>query len=117
MLFRSDIMEKTIEGTLSPDDLSWIEEKSATVILASGGYPESYEKGKEITGLDLVEDDIIVFHGGTKLSDGKILTDGGRVLAVTAIGKTLGEARDKIYKNVSKINFEKIQYRKDIAKL
>ena len=112
-----DIMEKTIEGTLSPDDLSWIEEKSATVILASGGYPESYEKGKEITGLDLVEDDIIVFHGGTKLSDGKILTDGGRVLAVTAIGKTLGEARDKIYKNVSKINFEKIQYRKDIAKL
>ncbi len=110
-------MEKTIEGTLSPDDLSWIEEKSATVILASGGYPEGYEKGNEITGLDLVDNGIIVFHGGTKMSEGKILTDGGRVLAVTAIGKSLEEARDKVYKNIPKINFEKIQYRKDIAKL
>lgn len=112
-----EIMEKTIDGTLSPDDLKWIDEKSATVILASGGYPESYEKGKEITGLDLVDEDIIVFHGGTKLENGKVLTDGGRVLAVTAIGKTLEEARERVYKNIPKIQFEKMEYRNDIARL
>lgn len=112
-----EVMEKTIEGTLTSDDLQWSDEESTTVILASGGYPESYEKGKEITGLDLVDDDVIVFHGGTKLSDGKILTDGGRVLAVTALGKTIEEAREKVYKNIPKIKFVNMEYRKDIAKL
>ena len=111
------IMEKCIDGNLSADDLEWKEEKSVTVILASGGYPEEYEKGKEITGLESVDEDIIVFHGGTKLSNGKVLTDGGRVLAVTALGNTLDEAREKIYKNITKIKFENMEYRKDIAKL
>jgi len=111
------VMEKTIDGTLTSDDLQWTEEESATVILASGGYPESYEKGKVITGLDLVDDDVIVFHGGTKLSDEKVLTDGGRVLAVTALGDTIEEAREKVYKNIEKVKFEKMEYRKDIAKL
>lgn len=112
-----EIMEKTIDGTLVSDDLQWSDEESTTVILASGGYPESYVKGKVITGLDLVDDDVIVFHGGTKLSDGKVLTDGGRVLAVTALGKTIEEAREKVYKNIPKIKFEKMEYRNDIAKL
>lgn len=111
------IMEKCIDGNLSEDDLEWKEEKSVTVILASGGYPEEYEKGKEITGLESVDEDIIVFHGGTRLSNGKVLTDGGRVLAVTALGNTLDEAREKIYKNIQKIKFENMEYRKDIAKL
>lgn len=111
------IMEKCIDGNLSADDLEWKDEKSVTVILASGGYPEEYEKGKEITGLESVDEDIIVFHGGTKLSNGKVLTDGGRVLAVTALGNTLDEAREKIYKNIPKIKFENMEYRKDIAKL
>lgn len=111
------VMEKTIDGTLTSNDLQWTEMHSTTVVLASGGYPDKYEKGKEITGLDLVDDDIIVFHGGTKLSDGKIFTDGGRVLAVTAIGNTIEEARNKVYENIKKIKFEKMEYRKDIAKL
>jgi phosphoribosylamine--glycine ligase len=112
-----DIMEKCIDGNLSEEDLQWKQEKSVTVILASGGYPEYYEKGINITGLDDVDDDIIIFHGGTKLMDGKVLTDGGRVLAVTALGKTIEEAREKVYKNIPKISFDKMQYRKDIANI
>lgn len=111
-----EIMLKTIDGTLVTDDLHWIDEKSVTVILASGGYPENYEKGKEIKGLDETKD-VIVFHGGTKLSAGNIVTDGGRVLAVTAVGKSLGEARQKVYDNIEKIYFDKMEYRTDIAKL
>jgi len=112
-----EVMEKTIDGTLTSNDLKWSDEESTTVILASGGYPENYEKGKEITGLDLVDDDVIVFHGGTKLSNGKVLTDGGRVLAVTALGETIEDAREKVYRNIPKIKFEKMEYRKDIAKM
>lgn len=112
-----DIMLKCIEGNLTEDDLQWEDNKCVTVILASGGYPESYEKGKEITGINEVDDDIIIFHGGTKLSGNKTVTDGGRVLAVTAMGKSLEEARNKVYKNIPKINFEKMEYRTDIAKI
>ncbi|HPB78596.1 MAG TPA: phosphoribosylamine--glycine ligase [Sedimentibacter sp.] len=112
-----DLMLKCIEGNLSEDDLQWEDNKCVTVILASGGYPESYKKGKEITGLNEVDDDIIIFHGGTKLSGNKTITNGGRVLAVTAMGKSLEEARNKVYKNIPKINFEKMEYRTDIAKI
>ncbi len=111
------IMLKCIDGNLSEEDLRWKDEKCVTVVLASGGYPEDYEKGKEIIGLDQVDEDIIVFHGGTKLSGDKIISDGGRVLAVTALGNTLEEARNKLYKNIPKIHFEKMQHRTDIAKL
>jgi len=111
------IMKKTIDGTLTSDDLQWTEKQSTTVVLSSGGYPGKYEKGKEITGLDLVDEDVIVFHGGTKLLDGKILTDGGRVLAVTSLGDSIEEARNKVYKNISKIKFEGMEYRSDIAKI
>lgn len=112
-----EVMLKCIEGNLSEDDLRWNDEKCVTVVLASGGYPESYEKGKEITGLNEVDDGIIIFHGGTKLSEGRTVTDGGRVLAVTSMGSTLEEARSKVYSNIPKIHFDKMQFRKDIAKI
>ena len=82
--------------------------------MCSGGYPESYEKGKEITGLNDIEKDIIVFHNGTKKTDA-IYTNGGRVLSVTALGNDLKEAREKAYKNVEKIKFDKAYFRKDIG--
>lgn len=117
------IMLKCIEGNLKENDIEWHKENCVTVVLASGGYPEDYEKGKEIIGLNDVSDDIIIFHGGTKLSDSSnslnssIVTDGGRVLAVTAMGKSLVEAKNKVYNNIPKIKFDKMQYRKDIALL
>lgn len=109
------IMLNCIEGSLCENDLQWKHEQCVTVVLASGGYPESYEKGKEITGLNDVDEDIIIFHGGTKFSGDKIVSDGGRVLAVTSIGSTIEEARNKVYKNIPKIHFEKMQNRTDIA--
>ena len=112
-----DIMLKCIVGNLNENDLKWKDEKCLTVVLASGGYPEKYEKGKEITGLNEVSEDIIVFHGGTKLSGDKLLTNGGRVLAITSMGKTLEEAKKKVYENINKIKFDKMQYRRDIAKI
>ena len=111
-----DIMLKCIDGNLTENDLQWEKEKCVTVVLASGGYPESYEKGKEITGLNDVDDDIVIFHGGTKIYKGKVITDGGRVLAVTAMGETLEEAKEKIYRNIPKIHFDKMEYRTDITK-
>ncbi len=111
----ADVMLKCIEGNLSEEDLQWKNEKCVTVVLASGGYPENYEKNKEVTGLNNLDDDIVVFHGGTKLKDGKVLTDGGRVLAITAMGETLKEAREKIYRNILKMHFDKMEFRKDIA--
>lgn len=110
-----DIFEKTISETLQPTDLKWTSQKSVTVIAASGGYPESYEKRKEISGLNSVDENIIVFHAGTKQENDKILTNGGRVLAVTALANTVEEARNLAYKNIEKISFDKMFYRKDIA--
>lgn len=109
------IMLKCIDGKLRPEDLQWEDEKCVTVVLASGGYPESYEKGKEITGLGDVDDDIVIFHGGTKIQGSRIVTDGGRVLAVTSKGKTIEEAREKIYRNIPKIHFDNMEFRTDIA--
>ena len=84
--------------------------------MASGGYPGSYEKGKVITGLDDVDDDIVVFHAGTAFNDkGEVVTSGGRVLGVTATGATHDEARAKAFANVAKISFEGAHYRNDIG--
>ena len=92
------------------------DEAAATVVVASGGYPGSYEKGKEISGLgEAAAAGAIVFHCGTKAADGKVLTSGGRVLSVTGMGATLREAVDKAYAGVGKIAFDKMFYRKDIA--
>lgn len=88
---------------------------AATVMICSGGYPQSYEKNKQIKGLDDVED-AIVYHAGTKEENGKILTSGGRVLAITCLGENIQEALDKCYKNIDGIYFDKKYFRHDIGK-
>jgi phosphoribosylamine--glycine ligase len=86
------------------------------VIMASGGYPEKYEKGKKIIGLEhFLGDDVIIFHSGTKLADGNYLTNGGRVLGVTALGESVEQAINRAYKAVGKIAFDGAYYRKDIG--
>ncbi|WP_461466870.1 phosphoribosylamine--glycine ligase [Parvimonas micra] len=110
-------IEKSLDGTLKREDLKWKKEKCLTVILTSRGYPKNYEKGKQITGIDSVDDEIYVYHNNTKVEEDKILTDGGRVLSVTALGNSYDEIREKVYKNIEKISFETKQYRKDIGKM
>ena len=101
-------------GSFSEVDFNISEEVATTVMLVSGGYPESYKKGKEMTGFDEVEDSVM-FHAGTKSSDDKILTNGGRVLAITSFGNDINEAINKSFVNAEKINFEGKYYRKDIG--
>jgi len=108
------VMLSCSDGLLSPSELEWHEGGAVCVVLASGGYPGDYEKGKEITGLDEVSG-VQVFHAGTKLSAGRLLTDGGRVLSVCARADAIEEARQAVYAAVEKIHFEGMQYRKDIA--
>ncbi len=110
-----DIFEKTINGTLEKEDLKWREEKCATVVLTSKGYPSKYEKGKEIKGLEKLDKDIIVFHNGTKTENQKLYTNGGRVLSITALENTIDIAIDKVYKNIEKIDFNGMCFRKDIG--
>jgi len=110
-----DIFEKTINGTLEKEDLKWREEKCATVVLTSKGYPSKYEKGKEIKGLEKLDKDIIVFHNRTKTENQKLYTNGGRVLSITALGNTIDLATDKVYKNIEKINFNGMCFRNDIG--
>ncbi len=120
-LLKSDlykIMDACVTETLGAIDPEWSEEACACVIEASGGYPESYAKGYEISGLDEngQKEGITVYHSGTKKEDGKFLTNGGRVLGITAVGTTLQEALDKAYANVKEITFENMHYRSDIGK-
>ncbi len=112
-----DIFLKVLDGTLTNDDLKWSNKKSLCVIIASGGYPLEYEKGKVIKGLDELDKDIMIFHSGTKISSNEIVSNGGRVLAITALGDTIKEAKDKVYSNINKINFEKMYFRSDIGNL
>ena len=102
------------DGTFSEKDLHIDEDTAATIMLVSGGYPEKYEKGKVISGLDDI-DGSIVFHAGTKQEEGAVLTNGGRVLAITSFGKNIEDALSKSFANAEKINFEKKYYRKDIG--
>ncbi len=113
-----DIMMAVVDNTLDKIDIEWSEDACVGVVMASGGYPGSYKTGFPISGLDYVDDDIIIFHAGTRLSpEGQALTSGGRILTVVATGKTLAEAREKVYKNITRIHFEGCYYRKDIADL
>lgn len=112
-----DLFQKTIDGTLNKIDLIWTEEPCVTVILTSAGYPEEYKKGFEISGMDKLDDDIILFHNGTAINDDKLVTDGGRVLSVTSLGETIDDARKKIYSNIEKIEFDGKYYRKDIGEI
>lgn len=117
---KSDLLEAmlaTCDGTLDKITLEWDERPAVCVVMASGGYPGDYEKGKVITGIDEAEKlgDVNVFHAGTAAKDGKVVSSGGRVLGVTALGKTIADAQKKAYQAVEKISFEKAYYRKDIA--
>jgi len=110
-----DIMLACAEGTLNEVNIEWKDGSACTVVLASGGYPSTYEKGKEIVGLDTLSEEEIVFHAGTKIQNGKTVTSGGRVLGVTAIGADLKDALEKAYKTAEKISFEGKQFRGDIG--
>jgi len=110
-----DILISVVDNKLSQVIVEWIDAACVGVVMASGGYPGNYKTGFKITGLDKVNDDIMVFHAGTKLQDSKVCTDGGRVLTVTATGKSMAEARAKVYLNLPHIHFDGCHYRKDIA--
>ncbi len=114
-----DIMLAVIDNNLDQINVEWSQDACVGVVMASAGYPGSYKTGFPISGLDELDKDILVFHAGTKLGSepGQVLTNGGRVLTVVAIGKTLAEARQRVYANITKIHFEGCHYRKDIAEI
>lgn len=112
-----DIFEAINNGTLAELDIEWADEACACVIAASGGYPKSYPKGIEITGLENGQKDgVIVYHAGTAIKDGKLVTSGGRVLGVTALGSDLQQALDKAYAALGEIHFDNMHFRHDIGK-
>lgn len=110
-----DLIQGSITGNLNSMHFSFSDKTAITVIIASGGYPGSYEKGKEITGLDDLSDDIIVFHAGTRYENGKYYTNGGRVLNITALGNSFQDARERVYGEIERISFEGAHYRSDIG--
>lgn len=111
-----DLFQACLDGTLDQATLEWYDEAAVCVIMASGGYPASSEKGVPIHGLDTVaEEEAIVFHSGTALKDDQIVTNGGRVLGVTAKDTTIKGAIDKAYAAVEKITFDHMQFRRDIG--
>ena len=109
------ISKACLDGNLSEITMAFNPGYYVDVVLVSGGYPLAYEKGKPISGLDEVDDDILVFHAGTKSENGQIVTNGGRVLNVVAHADSLENARQKAYKAVEKIQFDKMYYRKDVG--
>ena len=109
-----ELLQKTWESKLDKIELELDERAATTVMLVSGGYPESYEKGKIIKGLKEI-DDSIVFHAGTKLKDGNIVTNGGRVIALTSFGEDYKKALKKSYQSAGKLQFDKMYFRKDIG--
>lgn len=109
------IMNAILEDRLDSVDIKYSDSQAVCVMLTSGGYPDKYEKGKEITGLDKLDEDIVVFHSGTRFEADKLVTNGGRVLGVTAKATTVKEAADKVYKNIKNIDFEGMHYRTDIG--
>jgi phosphoribosylamine--glycine ligase len=112
-----EALDATVSGCLEDVTLRWDPRASVCVVMASSGYPDYYEKGKLITGLDAVpeRDDLVVFHAGTKLDDGHVVTNGGRVLGVTALGDDLTRARERAYAAIERIDFEGAYCRKDIG--
>ena len=109
-----EIFEAIVDQRLEEVEIEWEEGACVCLVLASGGYPEAYEKGKEITFGDL-DKDVVVYHAGTAMKDGKIVTSGGRVLGVVAKGENVEAARKKAYANAEKIHFDGMYYRKDIG--
>jgi phosphoribosylamine--glycine ligase len=114
---KSDLVElfqAVANQTLDKVSIEIDERSAATIMVVSGGYPEDYEKGHEILGLENIEDSM-VFHAGTKLENGKVVTNGGRVIAITSFGDNFKEAIKKSYQNIDKLHFDKMYYRKDIG--
>ena len=114
---KSDLVELFIavaKGKLNEAELKIDDRTAATIMMVSGGYPEDYEKGKIISGIENVKD-ALVFHAGTKTKNGKIVSNGGRVLAITSFGNDYNEAIKKSYQNIEKLHFDKMYFRKDIG--
>ena len=109
-----EVFQKVAEGKLNEVDLEIDTQTAATVMLVSGGYPEAYEKGKEISGFENIEGSV-VFHAGTSEENGKVRTNGGRVIAVTSFGEDYKQALKKSYQNVDKLHFDKMYFRKDLG--
>ncbi len=109
-----ELFEGVANQTLDKKSFSVIDKTATTVMLVSGGYPEDYQKNKEITGFENI-DKSIVFHAGTSIKDNKVVTSGGRVMAVTSFGDTIEEALEKSYQSIEKIHFDKMNYRRDIG--
>ncbi len=112
-----DLLKATAEGKLKNVKISWKNDAAVCVVLASKGYPGSYEKGKTITGLDSLKNNknVVIFHAGTRLNNEEIVTSGGRVLGVTALGKNIENAKENAYSAIKKIHFDGMHYRKDIG--
>jgi phosphoribosylamine---glycine ligase len=120
MRLKSDLLEVCLavcEQKLDKVTLQWDKRPALCVVMASGGYPGDYQKGKEITGIDKASElkDVVVFHAGTAMKDGKVVTAGGRVLGITATGDTVADAKARAYEGVSRISFEGAHFRHDIA--
>jgi len=109
-----DLLKAVADQKLAEMELQLDERTATTVMTVSGGYPGSYEKGKEITGIESIKDSL-VFHAGTTLKEGKVVTDGGRVMAITSFGSDFKTALSKSYENVEKLTFEGMNYRKDLG--
>lgn len=110
-----DIIEKAVDGKIKDSDLIWDDRPCMTLIATSQGYPGKYEKGFEIKGIEQVDKSIILFHNGTKYDNESLITNGGRVISITSLGQTINDARENIYKNVSRIKFQGMYYRRDIG--
>ncbi|MDD5014936.1 MAG: phosphoribosylamine--glycine ligase [Atribacterota bacterium] len=112
-----DILNAVIDSTLHKINIQWEDNAAVCVVVASGGYPGKYQKGKVISGLERLEKmkDMIAFHAGTKFQDNQVITSGGRVLGITAWDETISKAKEKAYRGVKEIYFEDMYYRKDIA--
>jgi phosphoribosylamine--glycine ligase len=120
MRLKSDLLEIMLavcDGKLDEVTLRWDQRPAVCVVMAAGGYPGEYEKGKIITGIEQAEqlEDVVVFHAGTATKNGNVYTNGGRVLGVTAMGQNIAQAKAKAYKAVDKIKFDGVYYRRDIA--
>ena len=109
-----EVFQAIANQTLDKINIEIDERTATTVMLVSGGYPEAYEKGKEITGLETITDSI-VFHAGAKFNNDKIVTSGGRVMAITSFGNNYNEALKKSYQSIEKLDFDKMYYRKDLG--
>ena len=112
-----DIMLAIVDNKLDQMNIEYSEDACVGIVMASADYPGSYKTGFPITGLDNLDQDILVFHAGTKLESGQVLTNGGRVLTVVAMAKSITEARERVYANLPRLHFEGCHYRRDIASI